>query len=202
VSVDFANPGAQSFNLASPSGAGAFRAVRIYAADLVGAKNSIYAAIKNANAAGAPDPTDGVYDSGLASHANAKLGIAQLTDLHGDAYLLIRPTRIGDLNLDGTVTISDFIDLASNFNGINKTWQEGDLNYDGAVTISDFIDLASNFNGAYSGSISNGDTELLASFASSIGVDPSIIGSAVPEPSTLLVLSIGSTLLATRRRRR
>src|SRR5207248_9121704 len=121
------------------------------------------------------------------SPPNAKLGIARLTDLPGDPYLLIRPTRIGDLNLDGVVSISDFIDLASNFNGINKTWQEGDLNYDGAVTISDFIDLASNFNGAYSGTVSSGDgAELLASFASSIGIDPSIIGSAVPEPTSLL----------------
>ena len=36
---------------------------------------------------------------------------------------------------------------------MNITWQEGDLNYDGQVTISDFIDLASNFNTSYSGDI-------------------------------------------------
>src|SRR5205085_4399937 len=84
LNVDFANPGSQSFNLNTPGGVGAFRAVRIYAADLAGAKNSIYAAMKSANVGGAPDPTDGIYDSGLASHANAKLGIAQLSDLHGD----------------------------------------------------------------------------------------------------------------------
>ncbi|HEV8291175.1 MAG TPA: PEP-CTERM sorting domain-containing protein, partial [Tepidisphaeraceae bacterium] len=29
------------------------------------------------------------------------------------------------------------------------TWQEGDLNYDGSVTISDFVDLAANFNSSY-----------------------------------------------------
>jgi len=133
-----------------------------------------------------------------------KLGIAQLVDDHGDNYILMRPTRTGDLNLDGVVTISDFIDLASNFNRTDVTWQEGDLNYDGQVTISDFIDLASNFNGTYAGStgaISAGDQLALASFASSVGVDPSIIGSEVPEPAMIGLLSGAAMLLAARRRR-
>jgi T5SS/PEP-CTERM-associated repeat protein len=207
LSVDFANSGSQSFNLASPSGLGAFRSVRVYSPDLAAAKSAIYAAMRNANVAGAADPTDGIYDSGLSSHANAKLGIARLSDAHGDPYLLIRPTRIGDLNLDGAVTISDFIDLASNFNGVNKTWQEGDLNYDGAVTISDFIDLASNFNGAYSGLVQGGGSQsepydILAEFAASLGVDPSVIGTAVPEPGCVAIVGVAASLLATRRRRR
>src|SRR5205085_751716 len=49
---------------------------------------------------------------------------------------------------DRTVSISDFIDLASHFNQPATKWSEGDLNYDGQVTISDFIDLAANFNKA------------------------------------------------------
>jgi len=199
LDVQFANAGSQSFDLATPGAPGAFRAVRVYAADLAGAKNSIYAAMRNANAAGAPDPTDGIFDSGLLAHPGSKLGIARLNDLHGDPYILIRPTRVGDLNLDGSVTISDFIDLASNFNGVNKTWQEGDLNYDGQVTISDFIDLASNFNAGYSGEalpISPQDQQTLAMFASSIGL-------AVPEPASMtLILGMTTALLATRRRRR
>jgi autotransporter-associated beta strand protein len=199
LNVEFANPGSQSFNLNSPNTAGAFRAVRVYPADLAGTKTALYAAIRNANVAGAPDPTDGIFDSGLAAHGNSKIGIARVTDAHGDPYILIRPTRIGDLNLDGQVTISDFIDLASNFNGTNRTWQEGDLNYDGSVTISDFIDLASNFNGSYSGEvfpISAPDQQTLANFASSIGV-------AVPEPTSMsLAVGLGTAVLATRRRRR
>src|SRR4029450_318260 len=94
---------------------------------------------------GATDPLDGITDSGL--HGGAKIGLALLGD-----HVSIRQTRVGDLNLDGNVTISDFIDLASNFNTLGTaTWQEGDLNYDRNVTISDFIDLASNFNSSYSG---------------------------------------------------
>jgi murein DD-endopeptidase MepM/ murein hydrolase activator NlpD len=59
--------------------------------------------------------------------------------------ILVRYTVLGDLNLDKTVSISDFIDLSSNFNA-SGGWREGDLNFDGQITISDFIDLSANFN--------------------------------------------------------
>ena len=115
--------------------------------------------------------------------------------------MLMRPTRIGDLNLDGTVTIADFIGLASHFNnaGPNVTWQEGDINYDGAVTIADFITLASNFNQSYTGevfAIDPADQQLLSSFAASVGAT-----SAVPEPGMLGLLGIAAALLPRRRRR-
>ena len=111
----------QGLDLNSPADAGAFRAVRVYAADLAAAKMSIYAAIANANASGAVDPHDGIFDSGLPAHPGARLGLAIVNDTHGDANVLIRPTMAGDLNLDGTVSISDFIDLAANF---GKTTQK------------------------------------------------------------------------------
>src|SRR5207245_11729559 len=81
-------------------------AMRIHGGDLDAAKGSLAAAIQNAKVNG-----EGILDSGL--HEGAAIGIAKLTDAHGDAFVLIRPTRVGDLNLDGAVTISDFIDLAS-----------------------------------------------------------------------------------------
>src|SRR5207237_7608127 len=52
----------------------------------------------------------------------------------------------GDLNRDRTVSIADFITLASNFGKTNASYADGDVNYDGEVTIGDFIDLAANFN--------------------------------------------------------
>jgi hypothetical protein len=64
--------------------------------------------------------------------------------------VLIRYTTVGDLNLDKTTSIADFIDLSANFNSPGG-WRQGDLNYDKQVTISDFIDLSSNFGQALSG---------------------------------------------------
>jgi len=95
--------------------------------------------------------------------------MGKATDSDGGQYILIRPTRLGDVNLDGSVTIADFIDLASHFNGPG-TWQEGDVNGDGQVSIGDFIDLASNFNTSYSGlswAIAPQEKAMLAEFASS-----------------------------------
>jgi hypothetical protein len=200
LSVAIADGGTQTLDLASPAGAGQFRSVSVYAADLAGAKNSLYIAIANANKAGAADPLDGIVDSGMHAGSN-KIGLAQSGD-----HITIRSTRVGDLNLDGSVTISDFIDLASNFGSTGgvSTWQEGDLNYDRNVTISDFIDLAANFGSSYSGNVvvSAGDVQTLTSFASSIGVDPSVVGSAVPEPGMLSLLAVGAMGLMGRRRRK
>src|SRR4029453_1339914 len=150
LSTTTSEPGTQGFDLATPAGAGQFRSVRVYSTYLDPAqmKDFLWAQIQNTKT----NPGDGIYDSGLSAHPNSALGIAFFQDPSGQATILIRPTRIGDLNLDGAVTISDFIDLASHFNGTGG-WQEGDLNGDGTVSISDFIDLASNFNSTYAGDI-------------------------------------------------
>ncbi|HEV8292596.1 MAG TPA: autotransporter-associated beta strand repeat-containing protein, partial [Tepidisphaeraceae bacterium] len=113
-----ASTNAQGLDLNSPTDPGAFRTVRVYATELVAAKSSIYDAIANANASGALDPHDGIFDSGLSAHPGARIGVAMVNDAHGDANVLIRPTIAGDLNLDGMVTIGDFIDLASHFNEV------------------------------------------------------------------------------------
>src|SRR5687767_13762968 len=144
LNIDYTQPGFQTFDLASTPTA--FHSLSIHGGDLDAVKTSMTAAIHNAKG----DISDGIWDSGL--HANSAIGIGKLTDAHGDPYVYIRSTRIGDLNLDGTVTIADFIDLAANFNGTGG-WQEGDLNGDTLITISDFIDLAANFNASYLGSV-------------------------------------------------
>jgi len=188
LAISTADPGHHGLNLFSPTSPGAFRSLRIHAADLAATKATLYALIRQASL----NPGDGIYDSSLASHPGASLGLG----VDPSGYILIRPTRIGDLNLDGIVTISDFIDLASNFGRSGVTWQEGDMNYDGSVTISDFIDLASNFGATYAGDvlpISPADQLAVNSFADAHGI-------AVPEPVSISLLLLAS--LATLRPRR
>jgi hypothetical protein len=186
LNVAFGDGGVQTLDLKSGSGAGVFRSVRVFAGDLAGVKNSLYAAVANAIS----NPGDGIVDSSITSHPGSAIGVAVVGD-----HVLVRPTRMGDLNLDGSVTISDFIDLASNFNGVG-TWQEGDLNYDGSVTISDFIDLAANFNSSYAGEvwpIGGEDRAALEGFAAA----------NVPEPGVILsVMGVGLMLKRKTRARR
>jgi MYXO-CTERM domain-containing protein len=186
--VNHGTDGSQTLDLNSPTTAGSFRTVRVFSSNLDAAKADLWDAIVNANSLNAPDPLDGIIDSHL--HAGSRIGIARLSN-----QILIRPTKIGDVNLDGSVTISDFIDLASHFNQVGTaTWQEGDLNYDRNVTIADFIDLAANFNSSYTGEawpISAADANMLADFAEAHGV---------PEPG-LGVAMVGALGLLGRRRR-
>jgi hypothetical protein len=196
--VSVAQAGAQTFDLNSGAGAEEFRSVRVYSTDLISAKAQLAAAIRNANAAGSLNATDGIIDSGL--HPSSAIGIASMAD-----HVLIRPTRIGDLNLDGMVSIADFLKLASNFNIGGTTWQEGDLNYDESVTIADFLALAANFNASYGGGLAGAsaeDYQLLEDFAASVGVDGGVIGSAVPEPGSACVLLSGLGWMLLRRSRR
>jgi hypothetical protein len=190
LAVNYAAPGSQTLDLNSPTTAGSFRAVRVYSSNLDAAKADLWNAIVSANNASALDPLDGIIDSHL--HASSGIGIAKLSN-----QILIRPTRIGDLNLDGSVTISDFIDLASHFNQLGTaTWQEGDLNYDRNVTIADFIDLASNFNTSYTGeawAISDAEAKALADFGEAHGV---------PEPGMMALITAALGWLGKRRRNR
>jgi hypothetical protein len=98
----------------------------------------------------------GITSSAAAANASRALGVI-LNSTGGTNYdvfqgqtvdansIIVGYTVVGDLNLDKSVSISDFIDLAANFNQ-SGGWQQGDLNFDGTVSISDFIDLAANFN--------------------------------------------------------
>ena len=100
--------------------------------------------------------------------------------LDSDA-ILIRYTYSGDANLDGAVNATDFVLLAQNFNAANANWVNGDFNYDGVVNALDFNALATNF----------GATPIAA---------PPLLGSLVPEPTT--IAWVASLLLARRRRSR
>jgi len=127
----------------------------------------------------------------LGAIANGTIGspiygeFENVTGLMGGEVLL-RSTIIGDLNLDGAVTIADVLDLSSNLNKTNATWQMGDVNYDGLVSISDYLDVAAHFGQTLGGNVG--------------GVVENVNTSAVPEPG-ILVLMMSSMMVLGRRRR-
>lgn len=86
----------------------------------------------------------------------------------------------GDANLDGSVNITDFAILASQFNTAGP-WVEGNFNGDAMADINDFAMLAANFNTAVLGDLPR--------------------GAAVPE-STWLTYSLLPVAMVVRRKRR
>jgi hypothetical protein len=107
--------------------------------------------------------------------------------------VLVRPTLVGDANLDGKVDFFDITQvLGYKYNtGVPASYTDGDLNYDGVVDFFDLtVVLSANYN---SGAVFG-----LAAAASADAPD------AVPEPVGIGVLGIGGAagLLSRRRRRR
>jgi hypothetical protein len=97
--------------------------------------------------------------------------------------VVLRYVYSGDANLDGVVNALDFNAVATNFGGAGKVWLNGDFNYDGTVNTSDFVLLSGNFG------------QSIGAIAA-----PPALGSVVPEPTTVALLSVGA--LAIRRRRK
>jgi len=103
--------------------------------------------------------------------------------------VLIRLTRYGDADLNGTVNSDDFNRLASSFGTNGNVWSQGNFNYDalGTVNSDDFNLLAGNFG-------------LSASAGGPTPEDWANLAAAVPEPAgSIFVLAAG--LLAGRKRR-
>jgi len=102
---------------------------------------------------------DGIDDS-IASAGMLGLGYAEATDLFtsfpatfvgqsvDDTSILIRHTRYGDADLDGTVNLNDFNRLAANFGSTTSRWSQGDFTYDARTNLDDFNLLAANFGTA------------------------------------------------------
>ncbi len=121
----------------------------------------------------------GVYSLGYADGADGVAYLNSTTKLATDQEKIMY-TLGGDANLDGTVTLSDFAILRSNFGKTGMQWDQGDFNYDGTVSLSDFAILRSNF----------GKT-----------LGPAAAISSAPEPATLGLLAMGGLGLLVRRMR-
>ncbi len=176
-----ANAGDQQIELAG-------KQIRVYPADRVVEELQIYNDIKSAKLSASGQ--DGIYDS-TAPVANYGIGVTdKAPDAHGDLSVLVRLTKLGDANVDGFVDISDLGALATSWQTAGL-WDNGDFNYDNFIDISDLGALATNWQTGANGPSFD---QALASVG---------LGSvSVPEPTSLALLGVATTLLAARRRRR
>lgn len=180
--VNHAAPGRQTLDLASPKVAGSYRAVRVYSPALAITEANLWASIVNANMVGAIDPLDGIIDSSAAdpSHTNAAVGLTdKALDAAGAPVVLLRLTRKGDANCDGTVGFPDLLLLSQNYNGVGKTWDQADFNYDMSVGFPDLLILSQNYNQVFSAPAA----------------------AAVPEPGVLSMLALAAAGMLARWRR-
>ncbi len=117
----------------------------------------------------------------------------------------LKYTLLGDANLDGFVSGTDFSILAANFGTAATNWDQGNFLYSSSVNGSDFSALAANFGQGDSGAdvqIAQADIAALDSFAIANGLPLSTID-AVPEPvAGALLLSAAAATLVTRHRKK
>ena len=99
--------------------------------------------------------------------------------LSGTQHILVKVTRKGDANLDGTTNFNDLLRLSQNYNQSSKLFDDADFTYDGTVNFNDLLILSQNYNQSY----------------------PSAAPAAVPEPGILGLLGLGALGVLGRRRR-
>jgi hypothetical protein len=109
--------------------------------------------------------------------------------------LVLRRTRLGDVNMDGVVNFSDLLLLAQHYGQTNRIWDQGDMNYDGTVNFADLLALAQNYGGALSAAE-------LSQVSPAIVADVRQAFAEVPEPGLALVGTGAVGLLIGRRVRR
>jgi len=111
----------------------------------------------------------------------------------------VRYTLLGDADLDGSVTGSDFTALVGNLGKSVTAWDKGDFDYDGSVTGSDFTALVGNLGKTASGAaiqLPAADYAAIDAFAAANG-----LMADVPEPASASLLLIAGMGVLGRRRR-
>ena len=117
-----------------------------------------------------------------------------------DGDVLVKYTFVGDADLSGTITSSDYTLIDNGFNSQGGPsplagWRNGDFNYDGSINGDDYtlIDNAFNTQGSVSyAADSAGPAEMVASDTDQVAI-------AVPEPGAVTLLALMSGGLLRRR---
>lgn len=134
--------------------------------------------------------------SGVSGHFDRVLGLelsapthdVRLAVTYEPQAVLVQAAFGGDANLDGKVSLADFLILRSAFGQADATWSVADFTGDGTVSLADFLVLRSNF-GAGNAATAPGDYATMDGWVSS-----------VPEPAAALGLaSVAGLLLVCRR---
>jgi hypothetical protein len=72
-------------------------------------------------------------------------GSSDLGTAAAPGQVLIKYTLAGDANLDGTVNLTDLLDLLNSYALSGRDWAEGDFNYDGTVNLTDLLTLLNSY---------------------------------------------------------
>jgi autotransporter-associated beta strand protein len=146
----------------------------------------------------------GIDSSTAAANSHYALGYADGADnvVAGlsSGVIEIKYTLLGDADLNGSITGSDFTILAGNFGKSDKGWDQGDFDYNGVVNGSDFTALVGNLGKSATGAaidLPAADWVALDAFAASRGMLAD-----VPEPLAPAIFISAALLQLTRRQQR
>ena len=129
----------------------------------------------------------------------------QWLDLNGGQFhaqtvaptdLVLAYTYAGDANLDGRITMDDYLQLDTGFLFGGTGWANGDFNHDGSVGVADYVLIDTNLAAGGNVVLAEQMQTLHASwFGASYGAAMEAV-TAVPEPASRVVAGVGSDGLA------
>ncbi len=119
-------------------------------------------------------------------------GVADAADVDTLVHDLLQ-TEYGDANFDGAVSLADLNTIGVNF-GQAGGWAEGDFTGDGLISLVDLNAFGANFG------FDNGLGAVGGAFGGPPGAPSAPIAApAVPEPASLVLLTLGAAALRRRR---